>query len=129
MDIVFETIESGVYTIQEDIINETGIDWTDFHWSVSEEVGGVTIIAVEQTLTSFSNLSALPDTVASVDGGLVSGAGGLLAVELTLNVTDGFGQWAITQFPTVATTPEPSTLALLGLGLLGVGYARRRRLQ
>ena len=26
-------------------------------------------------------------------------------------------------------TPEPGTLALLGLGLLGIGYARQRRLQ
>ena len=129
MVISFETIGPGIHTVQEDIVNNTGIDWTDFHWNVFEEIGGVSIIDVDQDV--FSNINALPDTMAWVDGGIVPGNGGQLIVTLTVNVTDTIGLWGIGQFPTTdgRFIPEPTSL-LIWLPLLfavSVCWRSRRR--
>jgi hypothetical protein len=43
------------------------------------------------------------------------------------NSNDGFGIDDVTIGRLAARVPEPGSLALLGLGLLGMGLARRRR--
>jgi PEP-CTERM motif len=36
--------------------------------------------------------------------------------------------YALSQLLTVPTIPEPATVVLMALGLVGLGYARRRKL-
>lgn len=43
----------------------------------------------------------------------------------TTGLVTGQGSYVITS---TSTIPEPGTLAILGLGLLGIGFARRKRL-
>jgi hypothetical protein len=53
-------------------------------------------------------------------------SGGVLSADLSGFWTQG--SWVRISFDILTTSvPEPATLALLGLGLVGMGYARRRK--
>ncbi len=117
----------GLYTLFENITNNTGIDWTDFHWELDEEFGDVTFVNVD-TGGAFPNVSfANGNTVAWADGGIVP-AGSTFVATVTLGVANpNGGLFLVQQLPTI-TIPEPltATFGLLSLAALSTATNRRR---
>lgn len=125
-DMFIQIATSGptVFTLQEDIVNNTGIDWTDFHWEILDVQGGpVRFLGINGT-GPFTE--TVMDNAIWLDGGVLP-SGGVLVSDLTIE-TDVSAVFTIRQFPTFDTgVPEPVSAAMGMMGLAVLGYATRRR--
>jgi hypothetical protein len=136
VQVTYNTPGNGPSTLKISL-QETGL-MTPFS-SYATSVGGTTTEAAPAggvrfetwyngtLLSTLGTYSAAPGTASGSFGGSVSGSVDGVApftLEQIAYVTHtGFG---VTSFDMHTTVPEPATLAMLGLGLLGIGFSRRR---
>ena len=89
---------------------------------------GVTDVLDSVTISAFLGGSLLGQITVTTTGTFdLSGFGALDRLFFDDNSTAAGIGWNNFEFDTVASVPEPGTLALLGIGLLGMGAARGRK--
>ena len=130
--VAHDTGPGNPYNITEHITNNTGVDWTDFHFTITEPDHGSGVVFTSfnsSTLSGFT-LDSPPSSGPrdlNFTGSLVNGneAHALFNISPFDPGAGNTTTFTLTQVPTI---PEPETYAMLlaGLGLLGFMAHRRK---
>jgi PEP-CTERM motif len=115
--------------LDETIMNDTGSDWTNFEFGfIGIDNGAMTVDFQNVVFDSFTQSTAATDALSLTGGGVSNGDSFSVSFDLLLNTRPGdYNLFAISEQPSVPSIPEPGTIALLGIGLAGLGVGRRRR--
>lgn len=127
------TGDGSPYNVIEEIINSTGVNWTDFHFSITEPTDrgqGIVFTSFDSSTLSGFTLDSAPSSGPrnlNYTGSLTNGDDAHALFKLSLD-DPGAGNTTTFVLHQVPTIPEPETYAMLliGLGLLGA-TARRRK--
>jgi hypothetical protein len=119
------------YSISENVLNSTGQNWVDFHYSITEPDQGNGVVFTEFNSSTFGDFtldsppSSGPRNL-NFTGNLASGE----SADAAFNISPfdpGAGNtttFVLTQVPTI---PEPGTYAMLIAGLLLMGGIAKRK--
>jgi hypothetical protein len=130
--VAHDTGPANPYAVTEAITNHTGVNWTDFHFNITESSqggqGDVFTSFEQSTLGGFTLDSAptsgprsLSFTGALANGGVTNAVFHLSPFDPGAGKTSTF---TLTQVPSI---PEPETYAMLLAGLVLMGAIAKRR--
>jgi hypothetical protein len=120
-----QTDSDPTFTVVKTIQNTSGINWTSYILSLSGG-GGATFVSGSASAggNKLQTVNYIHPAAIKFSGPNAVKNGDLLTLSFDINVpTSGLFNFSLTQEP----VPEPATMALLGLGSLGLFCRRRGR--